>query len=127
MFLGEGKAYASTGGMRPWIGEALGIRASPIGGGLLPVPAALMVGSSNQSWNGVPLPLALDALGRPDCLIYVSIDAMLSAPATYNVNWGIDIPDCSACVGSKWYMQVVGMQLGQLLTSNALELTIGQR
>ncbi len=127
LFLPGGKAFLTTGGERPWIDEDFDLFASPIGGSFAPSSAALFFGASDQSWSGVPLPLPLTALGRPDCLIYVSVDATLPVTATVSAVWNLPIPNCPSCVGTTHFAQVVGVQLGELLTSNALEFTIGQR
>jgi hypothetical protein len=37
-------------------------------------PAFLLIGFSKTSWNGIPLPLALDALGFPGCRLFTSIE-----------------------------------------------------
>jgi hypothetical protein len=61
----------------PTAGETFLVHLSRALGGTI---AALLVGSSNSSWAGVPLPLNLSFLGSPSCNLHVSPDFVLFFP-----------------------------------------------
>jgi hypothetical protein len=69
---GTARPPALAASNRPWIGEILHLE-------LTQLPArqngALAVGLSDQSWNGVPLPLDLSPLGMTGCTLHVSVEA----------------------------------------------------
>ena len=41
-------------------------------------PALLLIGASNQSWNGIPLPLPLAAAGAPGCSLLAAGDTIVA-------------------------------------------------
>ncbi len=59
-------------GARPWIGSSLDLRLSSLPN---PTAAALFLGASDADWQGLPLPAGLAMFNRPECLVYVSLDA----------------------------------------------------
>lgn len=122
-----GKSLLHTGGERPWINEPLRVYVDRVGGLSSPTPVMLGLGVSRTAWAGQPLPLALAALGRPDCSVHCSIDASLSALARGVAGWTLPIPNCAPCVGSSVFAQMFGLEAGRLLNSNALELRLGRR
>lgn len=134
LYIGDGlfsetsKPLLYTGGQRAWIDEPFGLYATNVAGTFQPAPVLLLFGPSDQTWNGVPLPVDLTALGRPDCLIYIDVQGTNAASAGYNVAWPFSIPNSLPLVGSSSYFQMFGVsQLGPIFTSNAVEVVIGQR
>src|SRR5262249_18729995 len=77
---GGGPVLAPPGTSRPWLGATLQLAVAhlPASG-----PVIAILGQSNRTWSGGPLPFALASLGMPGCSLLVSTDA---AVAVVNVN-----------------------------------------
>lgn len=128
LFSQTSKPLLYTGGTRAWVGESLSIYATDVAGTFQPAPVLLLFGASDQTWNGVPLPVNLSALGRPDCSIFVEVQGSVAATAGYSVSWPVTVPHSPVLIGSSTYFQMIGVsQLGPIFTSNAVEVVIGQR
>src|SRR5262249_2888450 len=65
-----------VGDRRPWLGDAVALRLSPVLDGAV---ALFALGSSNTQWSGAPLPAPLDGLGMPGCSLLVGIDETFAA------------------------------------------------
>ncbi|MBK9388050.1 MAG: hypothetical protein IPN34_24800 [Planctomycetes bacterium] len=93
--------------------------------------AWLMLGLSNSSWGGIPLPLPLDPLGLTGCELGTSIELSLSAPVdgAGGSRWDLALPADALLLGAAFYGQILGMDPGTnaagLVTSRSLALTIG--
>ncbi|MGH7150644.1 MAG: FG-GAP repeat domain-containing protein, partial [Planctomycetota bacterium] len=61
----------------PAIGATFSLHVSSASGGTV---AALLIGASNTTWYGIPLPLDLSFLGLPACSLLVSPDFAVFAP-----------------------------------------------
>ncbi|MEZ5966104.1 MAG: hypothetical protein R3F56_19870 [Planctomycetota bacterium] len=78
----------------------------------------LLIGSSNSTWNGVPLPLGLDSFGATGCTLQVAIDANV----TISTNTGgalsvsLPVPGVLALYGRTLYFQAA---LGDLFANSA--------
>jgi hypothetical protein len=55
-------------------------------------PLFLVIGLSDQSWNGVPLPIDLGPSGASGCSNYIAHTLVLGAPAPVNGRATLDIP-----------------------------------
>lgn len=133
-YIGDGlfsvtsKPLLYTGGERAWVDEPFALYATQVAGTFQPAPVLLLFGASDQIWNGVPLPVNLTVLGRPDCSIFVEVQGTAAATAGFNVAWPFAIPNAAVLVGSSSFFQMFGIsQLGPIFTSNAVEVVIGQR
>lgn len=100
---------------------------------LLPtVPFAVFAtGFSATSWNGVPLPLAMDALGLTGCTLWISPDFLSASPALSGASsYSLTLPNDPLLVGQRLWQQGLSFEapgfnpFGAVL-SNATELTIG--
>jgi hypothetical protein len=70
--------------------------------------AFLMVGFSDTSWNGLPLPLSLTGFGMPGCTAFASPDSTLFFPmsgGTGTVN--LSLPNDPGFVGTSLYAQAL--------------------
>jgi hypothetical protein len=96
--------------------------------------AAMAIGFSNNSVGALLLPLALDSYGMPGCYLYhdISVDLAAICARWYS---GFDtntllIPPNNALLGVVLYLQAwsgTNQNAGGLVTSNAIELTIGNQ
>ena len=91
----------------PSIGETATIEST---GHLASFPLYLVVGDSQSSWNGVPLPFSLDAYGAPDCYMNANpvLQFSLQSDPFGNTSWLAAIPPDPILVGSEVYAQWIG-------------------
>jgi hypothetical protein len=110
-----GLATSSTG--LPQLGASfqLGVQ-----GGLANAPALLLLGASRTSWQTLPLPFDLGALGASGCDLNVSIDASVSTATNGagSASQGFAIPLDPTLIGGVLYAQWALVAPGQ----NALGL-----
>jgi hypothetical protein len=104
------------------IGKTLGLDATGLAAGQ-PL-ATLLVGLSDQSWNGTPLPLPLTAIGMPNCQLLCSVDGTVSAAITASgaASWSLPLPDDRSLLGAFLYFQVAAPDPG----ANATGLGMSQ-
>ena len=113
----------------PWLGGSLRVRWSgyPALGSLV----ALAVGASNQTWLGLPLPLALGGLGMSGCSLFVSLDAIATTTAVSSLVTPLPVPANPALLGVDAFVQGFafdrGANPGSMTTSNGLVAHIGAR
>src|SRR5688572_13446954 len=82
---GEAPVRSFGAGCPAGMNRATGIAPNPGAGNLalfqhdaVPgAPSLASLGTSNQTWNGVPLPLALTGIGLPGCSLYVDLLLLL--------------------------------------------------
>ncbi len=71
--------------------------------------AGIAIGSSRQSYDGVPLPLALDFLGAPGCSVYTNVlaldGAILDAGGAMRIH--LAIPNLAQYLGARIFHQGV--------------------
>tara|TARA_R110002094_G_scaffold206065_1_gene176750 strand:- start:834 stop:2234 length:1401 start_codon:yes stop_codon:yes gene_type:complete len=128
LFSQTSKPLLYTGGQRAWLNEPFGLYGTRIAGTFQTAPVLLLFGASDQTWNGVPLPVDLSGIGRPDCSIFVEVLGTTAATAGFNVGWPFTIPNAPTLIGSSSYFQMIGIsQLGPIFTSNAVEVFVGKR
>jgi hypothetical protein len=114
---------------RPWQGETLMAQVAP-------VPAVsvgvMFIGTSNSTWQGLPLPLPLGVAGMPGCSLLSS--GQLILPLQINAGVGrfsLDVPATAALLGGVFYQQAVvsdaPANAAGLIVSNGAEARIGRR
>jgi len=110
------------------IGHTLGVLGTNLRAGQ---PGAfLVVGLSNTSWNGIPLPFDLTALGFTGCPLLVGLDLILSAPLSGSTaRWTVDLPDNRGLLGAHVFAQILapdpGLNSAGFAVSAGLDLTLG--
>lgn len=118
----------TAGGTLPWLGETLVLRASALRPATVVV---LALGFSATSWNGTPLPLALDGLGMTGCALLASADAAPAFAAAGSVTIPWPLPQNVAFLGLTVFAQALALDpaanaMGAVL-SNGLRLQFGDR
>jgi hypothetical protein len=94
-------------------------------------PCALVLGLSNRSFLGLPLPFDAAPAGAPGCFIYCSQDLVVGgqADATGMAQQGVPYPNDAALVGAHVYTQHLALDLRAnrlgLTLSNAIDTLIG--
>lgn len=117
-------------GSRPVLGSTL---FAVVGGIPAGEVALMMVGSSNTSFAGGPLPVALDPIGLTGCTLYQDFvyDAAGSLVPTgpSTGRYSLTIPSVFSLTGLSVYLQAWGSSTGAnpagLITSNGLAVTLG--
>ncbi|HHI81333.1 MAG TPA: hypothetical protein ENK02_15320 [Planctomycetes bacterium] len=118
--------------LRPW---GLPAPSSPFGLKLLGAgartPGLLLLGLSDRSWNGLPLPFDLSSFGIAGCKLWVSGEVLLAQTSDPNgeVLHRLFLPGGPRSLGLLFYSQALlliprgrGLSLG---ASNALRLRVG--
>jgi hypothetical protein len=121
-------ALTATPVARPLIGESQFTDVTNI-----PVSfAAMAIGFSNTSIGTLGLPLALDSWGMPGCYLYhnarIVLCGLCSPTGNGQSRHALPIPGNNALLGVIVYLQAwsaTNQNAAGLLTSNAIELTLG--
>lgn len=102
---------------------------------LLGCPSAVvgvMLGLSDQTFGAVPLPLALDVLGMPGCVLLSSAEFLglpTAALTATSRSFTMSIPTSSVLVGAQVHLQAHAYAPGQnaleLITSNGITWVFG--
>lgn len=95
--------------------------------------ALMMIGLSDQIFEGSPLPLALDYLGLPGCKLYQDAAFSNGSPCLpigpNRAEFSFPVPATQALVGNKLFLQALAVDLsanpGGYVGSNALEVKFG--
>lgn len=108
----------------PDIGQSVTVEVGGLPSGQ---PGFLLVGATDQAWNGAALPLALDFLGFVGCQLFVSVDATFAlGTGTGSVSQTFPIPNQSAWIGARGFFQyMAAAPAGGAVFSNAFEMTVG--
>lgn len=114
--------------MLPWLGETVAQRVSLAGG----TAAVGLVGLSNTTWLGTPLPINLSPFGLTGCQLAVSIELQALLPvAAGEARFDLPIPVQNSLVGRSVFTQAAvfapGSNPAQVLTSDAAILRLGRR
>ncbi len=105
---------------RPVVGEHIGFRAGPLPAD---TPCLLAIGLSRTSFAGTSLPLELDVLGLPGCVLLVSLEDTLPMGISQGEGLrGFDLPRDSRLLGSELFLQAL---VPGVATSNGLHVRIG--
>ncbi|MCK5943058.1 MAG: hypothetical protein KAI24_13855 [Planctomycetes bacterium] len=94
--------------------------------------ALFVVGFSNASWNGTPLPMSLSALGIPNCDLLVApaitLAAAVQSPGPFvqhHATFSLPIPNDPAAYGADLYAQaLIGSSAHVLVTSPGLHAVV---
>jgi hypothetical protein len=122
-------ALAATSGSLPRLGTTFGIEISNLPSTPLNLPFGL-IGSTNASWNGQPLPLDLAGIGMPGCsaLIAPEVGYTLSNQGGI-ASWGVLIPFAPPLLGTSFFVQgavlAPGANPGGMLVTNAGHGVVG--
>lgn len=93
--------------------------------------AFLLLGASNTTWLGIPLPASLP--GAPGCFLRVSGDVLVGVPtgATGTASFTLALPNNGGLVGAAVFSQFLVLDPPinnlDLVTSNSLRIVIGDR
>jgi hypothetical protein len=94
-------------------------------------PVAMLIGFSNQCWDGSELPLALDVIGMAGCDLLVS--PLVVAPAVNNggtASWSLLIPNDASLLCLRFFNQAIvrdpGVNFAGYTASNGGEGVIGR-
>jgi hypothetical protein len=114
----------------PRLGSSVQLRLSNLPTNPFHIPLA-WIGFDNTQWNGVPLPLALDAAGFPGCTALLAPEQAFSFTNTNGIaNFSISVPFLPAFAGLPFYVQggvlVSGFNTGGLVFTNGLAARIGR-
>lgn len=114
----------------PYVGDSFDIRLEQV----LPNTFGLLViGVSNTSWNGIPLPLELSWFGMPGCRLATSYEWSVNgwSDASGVMQWGFAIPQDAGLVGARFYNQAFALDASAhqrpLVLSNACAGVIGAK
>ncbi len=88
---------------RPRIGGTFDVTGSNLPQGAS-LPTFLVIGISNSSWNGTPLPLDLTIIGAPGCNLLASFDVVVPA-GNGSLAVKVPMPTDPKLIGVKFYMQ----------------------
>lgn len=94
-------------------------------------PGSLLIGASNTTWNGVPLPFALDGFGATGCTVQVSVDASvgISTNTSGAFSASLPVPNVNGLYGQSIYFQAAIADLfanpAGFVTSSSGSTTIG--
>lgn len=111
----------------PAIGRSVRLRLENTVPSFVALPLA-WVGFDDQQWNGVPLPIALDALGAPECLVRADAQVFLPILALGDhAEAQLVLPDLPAAVGLQLFVQAASWDfaVSRIGTANLLAATIG--
>ena len=92
-------------------------------------PTALVLGSSQQSWNGVPLPLSLTPFGAaPGCVMLCEPEAVAlgTASASGTAAFALSVPNQPGLLGAQFFTQLYSFGPAAFTTSSAMALTVGR-
>jgi hypothetical protein len=91
----------------------------------------LMVGGSESSWNGTPLPIDLGLVGIPGCLLRVSPDLQFSMSTNFgSATMPLPIPNQAPFLGASFSMQHFALDPlasngAQVVATNGARMRIG--
>lgn len=119
----------AASGHLPWAGDTFPVQIANV----LPVTSVLvLLGLSNTSWFGIPLPFDLTASGMPGCSALVSGELTFTAASSAGIaTLSLPIPNVTALLSAHFYNQALVLDLAAnplgLTTSNGAEAVIGGR
>jgi hypothetical protein len=103
---------------------------------LLNTPASFVaypfawIGFDDQSWNGLPLPFPLTALGAPSCSVWADAQIALSLlPLGNHADGTMTLPDVPAAIGMRLFVQGVvwNFATGAVATADLLRAVVGPK
>jgi hypothetical protein len=117
--------YTQTVTSLPRIGRTARYVASP---GFLGQLVVMGVGFSSSSWNGIPLPAALEPYGgAPYCKAEQDVVTNYAALSDYSGGAAFDIalPNSPAYLGFRYLTQFYSLGGSEFITSNTIRSTVG--
>jgi arylsulfatase B len=112
----------------PILGSTFDMQVQGLSGAVTAVLGCL--GTSDQTYGGLPLPLDLSALGMLGCALQASLDVNLNLPIQGgSAPWPIAVPNDANLLGGTVFGQAVtlvpGANPAQLLVTRALQIVLG--
>jgi len=100
--------------------------ANSLANGPLSAPAALMIGDTSSTYNGIPLPLNLGIIGSPACDLNINVLAFLSAGTTGTGTASLSLPYTMspAISGQRLRTQWLAIDGSVVVTSNGLDHSV---
>ncbi|MFT4514212.1 MAG: arylsulfatase B [Planctomycetota bacterium] len=88
------------------------------------------VGFTDQTWNGVPLPVDLTAAGFTGCSLHIDpILTFVAVPTGTSSSWTVALPNNAALIGQQLFAQAFPLLIGAnpagMLATNAVEGVVG--
>jgi hypothetical protein len=119
----------AAAGNLPRLGTTFGMTLSNLGNTPFSLPFGV-IGSSNSTWNGQPLPVDLAILGMPGCSAFIAPEVSFTlSNQGGSANWGLVIPFAPPLLGTNFYVQgavlAPGANLGGMVVSNAGHGVVG--
>lgn len=107
----------------PWCGDSFELVVDNLGAGSM---AFMLLGASSSLWPAGPLPQALTFLGAPNCLLYTSVEEVLSATVVAGeARFAYSVPDLAILYGATCYAQSIGFDGNTRFTTGRGDLTLG--
>jgi|JRYL01.1.fsa_nt_gb hypothetical protein len=127
---GCGLTLAGAPNALPVVGSTLAVEVGNIPTG---APAFVMVGLSDRTWLGQPLPQLLDSFGATGCTLYqdIAVDGFGSTVATGSgvAQWSKSIPNDKVFVGFEMFLQAwapsASANPAGLVASGAIKVVVG--
>ncbi|MGA1522469.1 MAG: Kelch repeat-containing protein [Planctomycetota bacterium] len=107
----------------PWCGDSFELVVDNLGAGSL---AFMLLGASSTLWPAGALPQPLTFLGAPNCLLYTSVEEVLSAPVVAGeARFAYGVPDLAVLYGATCYAQCIGFDGNLRFTTGRGDLVLG--
>ncbi|MEM7204331.1 MAG: M28 family peptidase [Planctomycetota bacterium] len=121
----------AAAGALPLVGESFVLELTSLPGAVSNLPFGIL-GASDISFGGIPLPLSLAPVGMPGCFLYASLDAVVPlVNAGGSATWTIPLPLLPSLIGGHFFTQGLVVDFGvnpaNLIVANAGDAEIGSR
>lgn len=119
----------ATPGSLPWLGTTQHLDVGNLFPFIFSAPFGVM-GQSNTSWLGVPLPLDLGVIGMPGCDLLVDpLEIIPLVNVSGTARWDVEIPYVANIVGADLYLQACVLDSSAnafgMVWSNGVKLELG--
>jgi hypothetical protein len=118
-----------VGGTLPVLGATLDF-AYDNGPTILGITPIMSVGFDDESFQGLPLPLPLAALGLPGCTLYHSgevSESFVATPTASQFTWSLSLPNNAGFLGQEFFFQGLHLELPPAANWAALSNAVGIR
>ncbi len=110
---------------RPVVGATFNLEISNLPFGI----ALVGTGFSNTTYNGLPLPLPLDALGMPNCTLWAAPEVLTAVVGSPLAPWSLVIPGSPTLYGLQFFNQAFSLDAAAnslgITASNAAAAVLG--